>query len=45
MKSALNAVIVIFKTATEQCILYQELHSVNDNPRPFLYPNEGGLVH
>lgn len=40
MKSALKAVMVIFKTDTEQDILFGQLHSLNDNPRPFLYPNE-----
>lgn len=40
MKSALKAVIVIFKTDTEQCILFKQRHSLSNNPSPFLCPNE-----
>lgn len=48
MKSAVKAVIVIFKTDTQQCILFKQLYSLNDNPSPFLCPNErwpGSLSH
>lgn len=40
MKSALKAVIAVFTTGTEQCILFEHLDSLNDNPSPFLCPNE-----
>lgn len=44
MKSALKAVIAVFTTDTEQCILFKHLDSLNDNPSPFLCPNESPFL-